>query len=62
VLRTVLATKPPKVEYRLTTVGREIAERMQALTSYIEANATQVMTHRARATKKIGSSVGSVRA
>lgn len=52
VLRTVVALKPPKVEYRLTLSGREIAERMQALTSYIEANVAQVMTHRARATKK----------
>jgi DNA-binding PadR family transcriptional regulator len=35
VLRTVLATKPPKVEYRLTTVGREIARgcRRSPLTS-----------------------------
>lgn len=53
VLRTVHATKPPKVEYSLTTLGREVAERMQALTSYIEANVAQVLAHRAHATKKM---------
>ena len=51
-LRTVHATKPPKVEYSLTLFGREIAKRMQALTSYIEANAARVMAHRARVAKK----------
>jgi DNA-binding HxlR family transcriptional regulator len=53
VLRTVHATKPPKVEYSLTALGREIAERMQELTSYIEANASRVMAHRADAAKRI---------
>lgn len=49
VLRTVHATKPPKVEYSLTPFGRELAERMHTLTSYIEANVSRVMTHRANA-------------
>ena len=53
VLRTVRATKPPKVEYSLTKLGREIAERMEALTSYIEANVSRVMTHRENVTKKV---------
>ena len=53
VLRTVRATKPPKVEYSLTPLGREIADRMQALTSYIETNASRVMAHRASAAKKM---------
>ena len=52
VLRTVHATKPPKVEYSLTSFGRELAERMQALASHIEENIDRVMTHRARAAKK----------
>jgi len=52
VLRTVHATKPPKVEYSLTPLGREIAERMRTLTSYIEENVDRVMAHRARATKR----------
>jgi DNA-binding HxlR family transcriptional regulator len=53
VLRTVHATKPPKVEYSLTPFGRELAERMQALTSYIERNIARVMTHRAQAAKRM---------
>jgi DNA-binding HxlR family transcriptional regulator len=53
VLRTVHATKPPKVEYSLTPFGRELAKRMQALTSYIEANVARVMAHREDAAKKM---------
>ena len=52
VLRTVHATKPPKVEYSLTPFGREIAERMHALTSYIEENVGRVVAHRAYATAR----------
>jgi DNA-binding HxlR family transcriptional regulator len=52
VLRTVHATKPPKVEYSLTPMGREIGKRMRALTSYVEANVAQVMSHRANSAKK----------
>src|ERR1700753_1764165 len=52
VLRTVHATKPPKVEYSPTSFGKEIAERMQSLTSFIEANVTRVMANRAKAAKK----------
>ncbi len=54
VLRTVHATKPPKVEYSLTAVGRQVAERMEVLTSFIEANVTRIMAHRASAAKKAG--------
>lgn len=53
VLRTVRATKPPMVEYSLTPFGREIAERMQALTSYIEGNIGRVMTHRAKTAQRV---------
>ncbi len=52
VLRTVRATKPPKVEYSLTTLGQELAQRMQRLTSFIEANVASVMANRAAAAKK----------
>ncbi len=52
VLRTVHATKPPKVEYSLTPLGKEIAERMRALTSYIEENVARVMAHRANSAKR----------
>lgn len=53
VLRTVHATKPPKVEYSLTPFGRELAERMLSLTVFIEKNIAQVMAHRAQAAKKM---------
>jgi DNA-binding HxlR family transcriptional regulator len=53
VLRTVHATKPPKVEYSLTAFGREIAQRLQALSSFIEENVARVMTHRANVAKKM---------
>lgn len=53
VLRTVHATKPPKVEYSLTSLGRELAERMQALTTFIESNITRVMAHRSQIAKKM---------
>jgi DNA-binding HxlR family transcriptional regulator len=52
VLRTVHATKPPKVEYSLTPLGREVATRMQELTAYIEANVGRVLAHRASAARK----------
>lgn len=52
VLRTVHATKPPKVEYSLTPFGREMADRMKALTSYIEKNVDQVMAHRKQVGRK----------
>ena len=54
VLRTVHATKPPKVEYSLTPLGRQVAERMEVLTSFIEKNAVRIMAHRAGAAKKAG--------
>ena len=46
VLRTVHATKPPKVEYSLTPLGREIAVRMRELTVFVERNVAKVMAHR----------------
>jgi DNA-binding HxlR family transcriptional regulator len=52
VLRTVDATKPPKVEYSLTPFGREMAERTQALTSFVEQNVSRVMAHRRKAAKQ----------
>jgi len=52
VLRTVHATKPPKVEYSLTPFGQELAERMFALTLFLEKNIARIMTHRVQAAKK----------
>ncbi|WP_047490833.1 helix-turn-helix domain-containing protein [Terriglobus sp. TAA 43] len=52
VLRTVHATKPPKVEYSLTEMGSEVAERMLSLAAYIESNVGRVMAHRAKVAQK----------
>ena len=46
VLRVVYPTKPPSVEYSLTSIGEEVAARMQALTDWIEDNLSRVMLHR----------------
>ena len=43
VLRTVLASKPPKVEYSLTRLGCELGERVRALTTFVEKNAHRIM-------------------
>jgi DNA-binding HxlR family transcriptional regulator len=52
VLRTVHPTVPPRVEYSLTALGREGAERVRVLTRWIEARAGVVMGHRAKHAKK----------
>ena len=39
---------PPRVEYSLTPMGREIAEHIEVLTDWIEENMPRVMTARAR--------------
>ncbi len=46
VLRVVFPTKPPKVEYSLTPLGRELALHVQPLTKWIEANLARVLEHR----------------
>lgn len=53
VLRTVHATKPPKVEYSLTPFGRELAGHMLSMTSFIEKNVGRVMAQRAEAAKRM---------
>ncbi len=52
VLRTVHPTKPPRVEYSLTLLGRELAERMHALTSWVEGHVGRVMSNRSRHAEK----------
>lgn len=49
VCRKVHATKPPKVEYSLSTLGRALAEHVQALLHFVHKNAKQVITHREKA-------------
>ncbi len=51
VLRTVYPTVPPKVEYSLTKLGREIAPHVQALTSWVEDNVSTVMAIREKQAK-----------
>ena len=46
VLRVVFPTKPPKVEYSLTPLGRELASHVQPLTQWVEANVSRVLEHR----------------
>ena len=46
VLRVVYPTKPPKVEYSLTPLGRELAAHVQALTQWVEKNVSRVLDHR----------------
>ena len=45
VLRVVYPTKPPKVEYSLTPLGRELAAHVQALTQWVETNVARVLAH-----------------
>ena len=51
VLRVVHPTKPPKVEYSLTALGLEVAERVRALTQWVEANLPRVLQERSRKAK-----------
>jgi len=48
VLRKAYPVIPPKVEYSLTVTGREVAQHIQTLTSWIESNLSKVMTARAQ--------------
>ena len=47
VQRTVYPTIPPKVDYRLTELGREVAIHVQALTSWVEQHVDVVLEARA---------------
>lgn len=46
--RTVYAEVPPRVEYELTPLGREAAERLGLLVSWIEASLPRVQKARER--------------
>ncbi|MFF6988861.1 winged helix-turn-helix transcriptional regulator [Streptomyces sp. NPDC010273] len=47
VTRTVHATVPPKVEYELTSVARELHETLQGLTDWAERNRVYIAESRA---------------
>jgi len=42
VLRTAYPEVPPRVEYRLTPMGREVASRIEGLVDWIEHNLARV--------------------
>lgn len=44
--RKVYAVVPPKVEYRLTEVGKSLLPLIRQLTEWAQANMKKVMTHR----------------
>lgn len=44
--RTAYPEIPPRVEYRLTALGREVAERVETLVDWIEANLPRVQEAR----------------
>ncbi|MGW8391785.1 winged helix-turn-helix transcriptional regulator [Pseudoduganella sp. HUAS MS19] len=43
VLRTALPVIPPHVEYTLTPLGREVAERLEVLVDWIEDNLQRIV-------------------
>jgi DNA-binding HxlR family transcriptional regulator len=43
VLRTALPVIPPHVEYSLTPMGREVAERLEVLVDWIEENLPRIL-------------------
>ena len=46
IARKVYAVVPPKVEYRLTEVGKSLLPLIQQLTEWAQTNMKKVMTHR----------------
>jgi DNA-binding HxlR family transcriptional regulator len=47
VKRTAYAEVPPRVEYRLTPMGKEVAARVEGLVDWIEQNLSRVQRARA---------------
>ena len=45
VLRTAYPVVPPHVEYRLTPLGEEVAQRVKILAEWIEENIGQILEH-----------------
>lgn len=53
VKRQVHATKPPKVEYRLTPLGCELGKHVQSLLSFVHKNASRVLKNRQDAQERM---------
>jgi DNA-binding HxlR family transcriptional regulator len=52
VIRTAYPEVPPRVEYRLTALGREAAEHVRALATWAENNVARVQRARELRTKE----------
>lgn len=48
VLRNVYPTIPPKVEYSLTPLGREVALHVRSLTDWVEENTPDILEFRSK--------------
>lgn len=48
VRRNVAPTVPPRVEYSLTEMGQEVAERVEALSDWVEENVERVLACQAQ--------------
>ncbi|NUN04701.1 MAG: helix-turn-helix transcriptional regulator [Bdellovibrio sp.] len=48
IARKVYPVIPPKVEYSLTPLGKDVAEKVSALKLWVEANLTKVISHRSK--------------
>ncbi len=55
--RKVYAVVPPKVEYRLTEVGKSLLPLIQQLTEWAQTNMKRVMNHRKEFEEVIGQTV-----
>ncbi|GFE57076.1 helix-turn-helix domain-containing protein [Geobacter sp. AOG1] len=52
--RISLPVVPPHVEYSLTPLGREIGEKVEALTDWIETNLTTILTSQQTVKRRSG--------
>lgn len=50
-IRTVYPVVPPKVEYQLTILGAQAAEKMTMLTGWIERNLPEILENKQRVAK-----------
>lgn len=51
ILRTVYPVVPPKVEYQLTFIGSQAAEKIMYLIGWIEQNIPEILEHKAAVVK-----------